>query len=352
MQGAAMGDHGMMEDVDDFVPADFHPELKSAASPLSSTSPISASSTAQYRAWRPSPTHASGAPAAHAGGAPLARYPSQQPQHAQPMFAPGSALGMAVQQHSRACAPVDHASTPQHPDMTRSLPNGLAHHHAPSPPAAMALHPGSPAGMESLPQLMHGRHSASYAEVRAAQCGSSAIAACTAGCQPQGSFLYCSLHRLLLIGCASRSIVTPILTRPFPHNNCLTTAAARLPQSCRVRLQASPAQAPRSQHGSPLAAAAAPFDGGRSGESRILSMPPHCPPALRRREWHVQQFKLEKVLYVGSISRVLRAVDLATGMTVALKVYKRHKLSDMEKCALPQRPPTARQHRTESLDIP
>lgn len=62
-------------------------------------------------------------------------------------------------------------------------------------------------------------------------------------------------------------------------------------------------------------------------------MPAHCPPALHRRHWHIQQFKLEKVLYVGSISRVLRAIDLATGMTVALKVYKRHKLSDMEKCA-------------------
>lgn len=62
-------------------------------------------------------------------------------------------------------------------------------------------------------------------------------------------------------------------------------------------------------------------------------MPPHCPSALQRRVWNIQQFKLEKVLYVGSISRVLRAVDLSSGMTVALKVYKRHKLSDMEKCA-------------------
>ena len=65
----------------------------------------------------------------------------------------------------------------------------------------------------------------------------------------------------------------------------------------------------------------------------MLAQPAHCPECLSRAVWHIKQFTLEKVLYVGAISRVLRAVDKATGMTVALKVYKRHKLSDMEKCA-------------------
>jgi hypothetical protein len=65
---------------------------------------------------------------------------------------------------------------------------------------------------------------------------------------------------------------------------------------------------------------------------RVLAQPAHCPPILARKVWHIKQFRLEKVLYVGTISRVLRAVDIASGMTVALKVYKRHKLSDMEKC--------------------
>jgi hypothetical protein len=37
---------------------------------------------------------------------------------------------------------------------------------------------------------------------------------------------------------------------------------------------------------------------------------------------------------MGNNSRVLKAVDKHTGITVALKVYNKHKLSDMEKCAL------------------
>jgi aurora kinase, other len=88
-------------------------------------------------------------------------------------------------------------------------------------------------------------------------------------------------------------------------------------------------QVRRPHSGSP--AVGVPGDG--NADSRVLTMPSHCPRALQRRVWSIEQFKLEKVLYVGSISRVLRAVDYSTGMTVALKVYKRHKLSDMEKCA-------------------
>lgn len=90
------------------------------------------------------------------------------------------------------------------------------------------------------------------------------------------------------------------------------------------------------QHACPDASGEAPAghvqDDGAS-EARMLALAAHCPPQLRRKSWSVKQFTLEKVLYVGNISRVLRAVDRATGTTVALKVYKRHNLTDMEKCA-------------------
>jgi serine/threonine protein kinase len=76
---------------------------------------------------------------------------------------------------------------------------------------------------------------------------------------------------------------------------------------------------------------AQPVEGHEQEHVRVLAQPAHCPPSLARKVWDIKQFRLEKVLYVGTISRVLRAVDIASGMTVALKVYKKHKLTDMEK---------------------
>lgn len=69
-------------------------------------------------------------------------------------------------------------------------------------------------------------------------------------------------------------------------------------------------------------------------ESKLLVLAAHCPAVLQRRTWSVQQFTLEKLLYVGHNSRVLRAIDKVTGTTVALKVYKKQQLGDMERCAL------------------
>ena len=68
-------------------------------------------------------------------------------------------------------------------------------------------------------------------------------------------------------------------------------------------------------------------------ESRVLTVAEHCPAALMRPHWSVKQFNLQNLLYMGNNSRVLRAVDTHTGITVALKVYNKNKLSDMEKCA-------------------
>lgn len=66
-------------------------------------------------------------------------------------------------------------------------------------------------------------------------------------------------------------------------------------------------------------------------ESRVLTVAEHCPAALMRSHWSVKQFQLQNLLYMGNNSRVLRAVDKHTGITVALKVYNKNKLSDMEK---------------------
>lgn len=71
-------------------------------------------------------------------------------------------------------------------------------------------------------------------------------------------------------------------------------------------------------------------------ESKLLVLAAHCPAVLQRRTWSVQQFTLEKLLYVGHNSRVLRAIDKVTGTTVALKVYKKQQLGDMERCAPPR----------------
>lgn len=66
-------------------------------------------------------------------------------------------------------------------------------------------------------------------------------------------------------------------------------------------------------------------------ESKLLVLAAHCPAVLQRRTWSVQQFTLEKLLYVGHNSRVLQAIDKVTGTTVALKVYKKQQLGDMER---------------------
>ena len=67
-------------------------------------------------------------------------------------------------------------------------------------------------------------------------------------------------------------------------------------------------------------------------DSRVLTVAEHCPAVLMRPHWSVKQFNLQNLLYMGNNSRVLQAVDKHTGITVALKVYNKNKLSDMEKC--------------------
>lgn len=52
-----------------------------------------------------------------------------------------------------------------------------------------------------------------------------------------------------------------------------------------------------------------------------------CEPLSR----HVSDFDLRKLMYNGAISMVYHAVDKRSGITVALKLYKRIKLNEIER---------------------
>ncbi|KXZ42683.1 hypothetical protein GPECTOR_124g483 [Gonium pectorale] len=69
----------------------------------------------------------------------------------------------------------------------------------------------------------------------------------------------------------------------------------------------------------------------KSYESVTISVGRNCPPGLRRAVWHVTDFDLRKLMYNGAISMVYHAVDKRSGITVALKLYKRIKLNEIER---------------------
>lgn len=65
--------------------------------------------------------------------------------------------------------------------------------------------------------------------------------------------------------------------------------------------------------------------------SATLAVNNQCPAALRRDSWCVSDFDLRALLYNGNISMVYHAVDKRSGITVALKLYKRYKLTLIER---------------------
>lgn len=52
---------------------------------------------------------------------------------------------------------------------------------------------------------------------------------------------------------------------------------------------------------------------------------------MMRPYWTIEDFEIKKKLYEGAISRVLLAKDKSSGIIVAIKVYKRAKLNDIER---------------------
>lgn len=56
-----------------------------------------------------------------------------------------------------------------------------------------------------------------------------------------------------------------------------------------------------------------------------------CPKPLRRSNWCQSDFNLLALLYNGNISSVYHAVDRQSGISVALKLYKRCKLTRIQR---------------------
>jgi aurora kinase len=63
----------------------------------------------------------------------------------------------------------------------------------------------------------------------------------------------------------------------------------------------------------------------------MISVTPYCPEALRREQWHVDQLELRKRVYEGQNSLVYHAIDRRSGISIALKLYRRERLTDIER---------------------
>ncbi|PNW79089.1 hypothetical protein CHLRE_09g400330v5 [Chlamydomonas reinhardtii] len=75
-----------------------------------------------------------------------------------------------------------------------------------------------------------------------------------------------------------------------------------------------------------------PNDGiyvSEGAEHRTICVSPHLPPSMSRNgtDWHVEQFELHKELYRGKTSLLYMATDRISGVQVALKLYRKRKLS-------------------------
>lgn len=66
-------------------------------------------------------------------------------------------------------------------------------------------------------------------------------------------------------------------------------------------------------------------------ESTVIAVADHCPAALMKDHWSLNCFDIHSKMYSGHISSVYRAVDRHSGITVAVKLYKRSLLNDMER---------------------
>ncbi|KAJ9528355.1 hypothetical protein QJQ45_014333 [Haematococcus lacustris] len=109
-----------------------------------------------------------------------------------------------------------------------------------------------------------------------------------------------------------------------PQGQAVTASVPACPSSLH------PAQQPQSQQQQQAVASAG---GGPLSEypSTTLAVSHQCPAALRRNSWCVSDFELRALMYNGNISMVYHAVDRRSGVTVALKLYKRAKLTAIER---------------------
>ncbi|KAG2492832.1 hypothetical protein HYH03_008987 [Edaphochlamys debaryana] len=78
--------------------------------------------------------------------------------------------------------------------------------------------------------------------------------------------------------------------------------------------------------------------GGPPARTKTIAVASHCPPELQPQpataSWTIEDFALLKKLYEGSLSVVCQAQHKRSGRHVALKIYKRSRLHEMERFQL------------------
>ncbi len=101
----------------------------------------------------------------------------------------------------------------------------------------------------------------------------------------------------------------------------------------RLELQGPGAAAAAPSAPSPCSGAATAAAG--SGRTKTIAVASHCPAELQPQPaaaaWTIDDFSLLKKLYEGSLSVVCQAQHRRSGRHVALKIYKRSRLHEMER---------------------
>ncbi|KAF8058341.1 aurka-a [Scenedesmus sp. PABB004] len=82
------------------------------------------------------------------------------------------------------------------------------------------------------------------------------------------------------------------------------------------------------------AAPPAPAPGQPKRKYKLLSVYPLLPPNMRREEWSLSQFQIDKKLHAGYASEVYRAVDMQSREALAVKVYNLNALGELNKVQL------------------
>ena len=63
----------------------------------------------------------------------------------------------------------------------------------------------------------------------------------------------------------------------------------------------------------------------------MIAIGPWLPSTMERDTWRFEDFELTKELYRGGKSLVYAAIDDHSGLRVALKLYKKRKLSSLNR---------------------
>jgi hypothetical protein len=61
----------------------------------------------------------------------------------------------------------------------------------------------------------------------------------------------------------------------------------------------------------------------------LLAVSPQLPPSMKREQWCLADFVVQRQLYAGYASTICKARDRVSGRVVALKLYRMHKLNEV-----------------------